>query len=152
MPKRLSDAFGQHSIAIQAEQLSFSEALEQAVDLLVQDQRVTQDYKGQVMANLEELGPYFVVAPGIALAHARPSEAVLETGFSLLKLDRGVESGSANDPVRLLFAFCAVDADSHIELLGEFAEMISAPGKVKSLLNSSAIGVIRALLVDQPVR
>ena len=152
MPRRLSDAFGQHSIAFQAEQLSFSQAVEQAVALLVQDQRVTSDYKDQVIKNLEDLGPYFVVAPGIALAHAGPSEAVLQTGFSLLKLDRGVESGSANDPVRLVFAFCAVNADSHIELLGEFAEMISAPGKVKSLLNSSAIGVIRALLVDQPVR
>jgi PTS system ascorbate-specific IIA component len=91
------------------------------------------------------LGPYFVIAPGIALAHAAPSRACLETGFALLRLDQPVFSGSSNDPVRLLFAFCAVDSSSHIELLGEFSRTMSEPEKVNLLLNASDVTQIRNL-------
>lgn len=142
----LGKAFGPNSIALTSEQLSFQEAVERAVGLLELDNRVSSSYRLEVLASLEKLGPYFVVAPGIALAHAAPSESVREIGFSLLHLGAGVRSGSNNDPVRLLFAFCTPNPDDHIELLGEFANFVSEPGKVNLLLNASAESVIRSLL------
>jgi PTS system ascorbate-specific IIA component len=126
--------------------LDFEAAVSQAVDLLVLDGKANQGYVAAVLDSLRELGPYFVIAPGIAIAHARPSHAVLEAGFSLLHLSSGVVSGSQNDPVHLLFAFCSPDADSHIELLAQFAESISTPGKIELLMNASAESVIRSLL------
>ena len=142
----LANSFGPNSIALTSEQLQFEAAVTQAVELLVQDGRATETYVREVVQSLRELGPYFVVAPGIAIAHARPSQAVLEVGFSLLHSSLGVQSGSQNDPVHLLFAFCSPDANSHIELLGQFAESISVPGKVELLKNASAESVIRSLL------
>lgn len=142
----LGKAFGPNSIALTSEQLSFQEAVERAVGLLELDNRVSSSYRLEVLASLEKLGPYFVVAPGIALAHAAPSKSVREIGFSLLHLGAGVRSGSNNDPVRLLFAFCTPNPDDHIELLGEFANFVSEPGKVNLLLNASAESVIRSLL------
>lgn len=142
----LAKAFGPNSIALMKEQLTFEAAVDRAVQLLELDGRVTQGYRVEVLESLAKLGPYFVVAPGIALAHAAPSESVLEIGFSLLRLDPGVISGSSNDPVRLLFAFCTPTPDDHIELLGEFANFVSEPGKVNLLLNASAESAIRSLL------
>jgi mannitol/fructose-specific phosphotransferase system IIA component (Ntr-type) len=142
----LAKAFGPNSIALIEEQLSFTEAVDRAVQLLELDGRITPSYRVEVLESLAKLGPYFVVAPGIALAHAAPSASVAEIGFSLLRLDHGVISGSNNDPVRLLFAFCTPTPDDHIELLGEFANFISEPGKVNLLLNASAESVIRSLL------
>lgn len=142
----LADSFGPNSIAIVSERLQFDVAVQRATELLVLDQKATTDYVQEVLQNLRELGPYFVVAPGIALAHAKPSASVSEAGFSLLKLDSGSESGSVNDPVQLLFAFCSPSANSHIELLGDFASIMSEPEKVNLLLNASAESVIRDLL------
>ena len=142
----LASSFGPNSIALITAQLEFEAAVSQAVELLVLDGRATSRYVDEVLQSLRELGPYFVVAPGIAIAHARPSESVIEVGFSLLHLSSGVTSGSENDPVHLLFAFCSSDADSHIELLGQFAESISTPGKIERLMNASAESVIRSLL------
>jgi mannitol/fructose-specific phosphotransferase system IIA component (Ntr-type) len=142
----LANAFGPNSIALETEQLEFQAAVKKAVELLVLDGRATAGYIDEVLQSLQNLGPYFVVAPGIALAHAAPSESVLEVGFSLLHLSAGVISGSDNDPVRLLFAFCSPNADAHIELLGTFAQTISSPGKINLLLNASAGSVIRSLL------
>jgi mannitol/fructose-specific phosphotransferase system IIA component (Ntr-type) len=142
----LDSAFAKNSIAIETNRLNWLAALEKAVGLLEASGRTTDQYLEQVMAQNAALGPYFVVAPGIAIAHAAPSKAVLETGLALLKLEKPVASGSANDPVSLLFAFCSVDAETHISLLGDFAELMSTPGKINSLLNASAVGEIRKIL------
>lgn len=142
----LSKAFGPSSIVLLDEELEFTQACRIATELLVQDGKAKQSYVTEVLANLAELGPYFVIAPGVALVHAKPSESVIEVGFSLLHLTPGAIAGSENDPVRLVFAFCSMDADSHIELLGEFADSLSTPGKMNLLLNASAESVIRSLL------
>jgi mannitol/fructose-specific phosphotransferase system IIA component (Ntr-type) len=57
-----------------------------------------------------------------------------------------VVSGSANDPVSLLFAFCAVDSTSHISLLSQFAQVMSNAGNVNSLLIESNLTIVRNLL------
>ena len=144
----ISEAFGPGSIHIATEKISWLEALDQSISLLVRSGRVTDAYLPQVLDSAMKLGPYFVVAPGIAIAHAAPSNAVLETGFALLKLEKPVASGSMNDPVSLLFSFASIDADSHIELLSSFAGLMSTPGKINLLLNASAIGEIRDILSD----
>lgn len=142
----LAKAFGPNSIAISQSNLSWEQALCEAVGLLEKDRRVEKEYLNQVLSANRELGPYFVVAPGIAIAHAAPSKAVLTTGFALLRLDVPVSSGSLNDPVRLLFAFAAVDAESHIDLLSEFAVLMSNPANVNILLNEPNLTNIRNLL------
>jgi PTS system ascorbate-specific IIA component len=121
-------------------------ALTKAVALLEADLRVTSEYLVEVLAANQKLGPYFVIAPGIAIAHAAPGVGVLETGMALLRLEQPVVSGSNNDPVRLVFAFCSVDADSHVELLASFARVMTSEGKISSLLNEPNLSVVRNLL------
>ena len=142
----LAQAFGPNSIAHHEEVTDWEGALRKAVALLESDQRVTSEYLVEVLALNQKLGPYFVVAPGIAIAHAGPGVGVLETGMALLRLAEPVVSGSNNDPVRLVFAFCAVDSDSHVELLGSFAQVMSAEGNVNKLLNEADLTNIRNLL------
>jgi PTS system ascorbate-specific IIA component len=142
----LAQAFGPNSIAHHLEVTDWEGALSKAVALLEADLRVTSEYLAEVLASNQKLGPYFVVAPGIAIAHAAPGIGVLETGMALLRLEEPVVSGSNNDPVRLVFAFCAVDSDSHVELLASFAQVMSAKGNMNRLLNEPNLTVIRNLL------
>ncbi len=142
----LASAFGPNSISLHPTAFDFETAVSVAVHSLITDQKALPGYLNSVLLSLRELGPYFVIAPGIALAHAKPSGDVLEVGFSLAKFQTPIHSGSSNDPVSLVFAFCAVDSTSHIELLGEFASWLSSPGIVNSLQNASAESVIRSLL------
>lgn len=142
----LASAFGSNSISLHHKTSDFESAVSLAVQNLVADKRALPEYLDEVLGNLKTLGPYFVIAPGIALAHAKPSASVLEVGLSLARFEQPLLSGSSNDPVSLVFAFCAVDSSSHIELLGEFANWLSTPGIVNSLQNASAESVIRSLL------
>lgn len=144
---KLLDAFGPGAIATGESPADWREAVAFAGDLLVASGRVTVDYTAQMIAAVEKFGPYIVIAPGIALAHARTGESVLGTGLALLVLATPVEFGNAaNDPVRLVFALSAVDHDSHIEVMSQLASALTDPRIVNSLLNASEPGAIRRIL------
>ena len=139
--------FSPDAIAIREQVPSFLAAITESAGLLVAAGLATSDYVQAVVANFEKLGPYFVVAPGIAIAHAAPSADVLRAGMSLLKLNQPVVSGSkTNDPVSLVFTLCTPDSEQHIEALGDFALLMSDSATVNSLLNASAKSVICEIL------
>jgi ascorbate PTS system EIIA or EIIAB component len=139
--------FSSNSIAIREKAPSFLAAIQDSAELLSEAGFTTSDYVHRVLANLETLGPYFVVAPGIAIAHAAPGSDVLKPGMSLLKLNQPVLSGAKeNDPVSLIFSLCTPDPEQHVEALGNFAQLMSDPGVVNSLLNASAKSVIWEIL------
>jgi PTS system ascorbate-specific IIA component len=88
-----------------------------------------------------------VVAPGIALAHGRPSASVLETGLSLVTLSTPIEFGSqSNDPVSLVIGLAAKDHDSHIDLMAALSQLLMDEEKVTILLNATKEAEVRAYL------
>jgi ascorbate PTS system EIIA or EIIAB component len=135
------------AIAISDRAESFERALKASAQLLVAAGHAKAPYVDRVLDGYQKLGPYFVVAPKIAIAHASPGEDVLTPGLSLLKLHEGIASGVIqNDPVQLIFSLCTPDRDQHIELLGDFALLMSDKSIVNSLLNASAESVIWEIL------
>ena len=149
MSRRLAEAFAPGSVAAQVAAVDWRAATRVAGELLVASGRTTPAYTQDIIQMLEELGPYQVIAPGIALVHARPSEAVLTTGLSLAVLEHPVEFGSkANDPVRLVFGLAAQHHDSHIEVLAEIANKLSNERFVNSLLTIHSESDFHRLLAD----
>ena len=143
----LADAFGEGSILIKESVDNRSAAIEIAGDLLVRSGRAKASYVASMLEAVERFGPYIVIAPGIALAHGKPSEDVIETGLSLLVLKQAIEfQHSQNDPVQLVFGLAATDHESHIETMAELAEVLSDQQWVNSLLTSSDSEQIRLLL------
>jgi PTS system ascorbate-specific IIA component len=143
---KLAEAFGENSIRVLAAALDREHAIELAGALLVASGRVTPEYTTAMVEVLDTHGPYFVIAPGIALAHAKPAETVLATGLSLVTLAEPIVFGNdANDPVKLVFGLCAVDHDSHIQMLGELSTLLSNNESVNILLNAGDTEQIRSL-------
>ena len=143
---RLSEAFADHSIRVKAAALDREHAIELVGQLLVASGRTTPDYTDAMVQVLDSHGPYFVIAPGIALAHAKPAEHVLTTGLSLLTLAEPIMFGNeANDPVELVFGLCATDHDSHIDILAELSTLLSDNDAVNILLNAGDPEQIRSL-------
>lgn len=142
----LAEAFGENSIRVLAAALDREHAIELAGDLLVASGRVTPEYTAQMVEVLETHGPYFVIAPGIALAHAKPSDAVMNTGLSLITLAEPIEFGhQSNDPVRLVIGMSAVDHDSHLSMLAELSALLSDVETVNILLNAVDTEHIRSI-------
>ena len=142
----LATAFGENSIRVLAVALDREHAVQLSGDLLVSSGRVTPEYSTAMVEVLETHGPYFVIAPGIALAHAKVSDAVISTGLSLVTLAEPVVfENEANDPVKLIIGMSAIDHDSHLEMLKELSFLLSDVQTVNSLLNAVDTEQIREL-------
>lgn len=126
---------------------SFKDAVVEATSLLVTNNFVRQGYVAAVLANLENLGPYFAVAPEIAIAHSAPSDLVIAPGLALVKLNQSVLTGhQLHSQARLIFALATPDPTAHLELMGELASKLSDSNLVNSMLNASATSVIWEIL------
>lgn len=115
---KLSDSLAQNNaILLQAEAADWRQAVRLGVDLLVAAGVVEPRYFQAILDGVAQHGPYFVLAPGLAMPHGRPEEGVLKTGFALVTLKTPVCFGDAeNDPIDILITLAAVDAQVHQEV------------------------------------
>lgn len=122
---------------------TWEEAVRKAGELLVVRGSVTSAYIEGMVQAVKELGPYIVIAPGIALAHTQPGESVLRDDLVLATLAEPVSFGhSVNDPVTLVFALCARDAHAHILALQSLAEALLDDTYVRMLNEAENIDAL----------
>ena len=117
---------------------TWQEAIRASGELLVAADFAEPRYIDAMIETTIELGPYCAIAPGIAIPHARPEAGVKGNGFSAITLAEPVEFGNLdNDPIFLVMAFCALDHDSHIELLRLMAKAISQDGFIEGVIQTT---------------
>ncbi|MER5888193.1 PTS sugar transporter subunit IIA [Streptomyces sp. NPDC001941] len=143
----LSDLLPVDAIRLDVAADSWREAVEAAGALMVATGAATDAYTGEMVRNVEENGPYIVIAPGFALAHARPSPAVLRTGMSWVRLARPVAFGhETNDPVGLVVGLAAKDAAEHTAAMGALARLLADPEAERALRAATGPDEVHALL------
>lgn len=128
------------NIQLNAKANNWREAIQVAGKLLEDSHYITPSYTDEMIQAVEEIGPYIVVAPYIAFAHSRPSEAVLKTGISVATLEQPVVfNHEENDPVKIIFGLCATDKTAHIEMLSELCEFLDNDNAVSDIYDSKTI-------------
>lgn len=105
----------------------WKEAVRKAGGILEKNRLTEKSYTESMITAVEEMGPYMVIMPGIAFAHARPGEEVLDDCLSLITLDKPVEFGhKTNDPVDIVFAIGAKSSDNHIGFIQDLADILDS--------------------------
>lgn len=118
----LSNYIKQNQIKLQITAENWKEAVFKCGEILVKNKICELRYIDAMINVVERLGPYMVIAPGIALAHARPEDGALRVGMSIVSLKTPVNFGSRiNDPVELVIGFTGIDTQSHIGMLKDLA-------------------------------
>lgn len=145
--RRLSRLLAAEVIRIGGTAKDWQAAVRLAGDGLVASGATTAAYTNEMVATVEQLGPYIVIAPGIALAHARPSPAVRRAAISLVTLVKPVEFGhSENDPVRIVIGLSAVDEEGHVTALSTLAEFLSDETRRQALVSASDAGEVARMV------
>lgn len=130
----LGSALDSRSVSVGAEAGDWRSAVETSGRLLAASGAVEERYVEAMVRMVEELGAYAVIAPGVAIPHARPEDGAKKVGLSLAILSEPVEFGSReNDPVDLVFGFSTTDADAHVELLQSLADFIEDSENLEAL-------------------
>lgn len=124
------------------------EAIRLAARPLVRAGYIEEAYIAAMERVADEFGPYFVLAPGVALAHARPEGHVNRSGISLCRLAGPVPFGhEENDPVWLVVVLAGSTDDSHLGLLSCLARFLGdseSLGKVRHAGSARAVAEVLA--------
>lgn len=99
----------------------WEEAIRAAGKVLEEAGSITSSYTDAMIGAVKELGPYMVIMPGFAIAHAAPSEAVLREDLALITLAAPVTFGCPNDPVSVILCVACTDRESHVRALQRVA-------------------------------
>ena len=105
---------------------SWEDAVQFSAEPLLKGGEIKQSYIDGMIESVKEHGPYIVIAPNIALPHARPETGSVKIGYSVTKLNKPVsflDDGSAD--AQLFIALSCVDPETHLEMLQAIVMILS---------------------------
>lgn len=145
----LKDVLQKDGIRLRVRVKDWEEAVRLGGGILLQSGCVEKSYIEAMVSTVKELGPYIVIAPGIAMPHSRPENGVNKIGMSLITLEEGVNFGHQNfDPVRIVISLCAIDHSSHLKALAQLTEFLSNEKVVEQLLETDEVELIVRLIEE----
>lgn len=130
----LTDYLTEDSIDLDAAVKTPEEAIIDAGQMLVQQQRVKQAYVQAMIDSYHNLGPYIVIAPNIAMPHAAPGNYVICPCISFIRLSQPIcFHHPTNDPVQFIFAVGSSSGHGHIEMLKDLSSFLMSPKNLNML-------------------
>lgn len=130
-------------IQLEGEVSSWEEAIIKSSKPLLEEGFIEQSYVDAMIDSVKEHGPYIVIAPNIALPHARPEAGSKKVGFSVLRLDKPVAFSDQDDhKARLFIALSCVDSTTHLEILQSIVTILSDEEKHDEIFNAETIDEI----------
>lgn len=106
-------------------------------------------YLESIFKNVEKNGPYFVIAPEIAIPHSRPEDGVNDVAISIVTLKTPINfNHEDNDPVKIVIALAAKDGKTHIELMKQVAQILFDDTNIESIKNSSNNEELKSCLLN----
>ena len=124
----MEELIERENVAVHVTAADWKDAIQKAGELLVNSGKISRQYIDEMILSVEKMGPYIVLAPKFALAHAAPSEAVMQTSAPIITLESPVRFGSPNDPVEVVLCLACIDRTSHINELKKVAGQLMKDG------------------------
>ncbi|RFA36999.1 hypothetical protein CAI16_02675 [Virgibacillus dokdonensis] len=135
----LIEVLNENLIITQSDVQDRDSAVKLSGELLLKNDLIKRDYIEAMVNNVHENGTYIVIAPGIAMPHARPEYGAKEIGFSIVTLKDPIAFGHrTNDPVRIVIGFCAIDHETHLTALSELVGVLNQEEKLTAILNAES--------------
>ena len=136
------------AIAVDVEVQDWKAAVKVGTDLLVAAGTIEPRYCDEIIRSTEELGPYYLLAPGLAMPHARPEAGVIHNSFSLVTLKNAVNFGDPdNDPIDILITLAATDAKTqNEEAIVQVVTIFDDDATVAALREATTVEQVRTIL------
>jgi len=129
------DLLDQENVIIREAAADWKDAIRISVKPLEERGFVEPEYKEAIIANVEALGAYIVIAPHVALPHARPEQGVIKSQLAVTLFRKGVKFENKETPVKLFIVLAAENNDSHLETLVMLSEILKDEGNVEKMIS-----------------
>lgn len=131
---RFRDAINLDHIVVVDKVPTWQHAIQLASNSLIQANRIEQSYVQAMIDSVNQYGPYIIITPKVALAHAIPNDNVHSLSLSLLKLAQPVLIDE--EAVQIFIVLAPVDERSHLGILKDIMLLFNDKVFVKALFEA----------------
>ena len=145
----LQDLLSEDNVSFHYPAETWEDVIRHGGQLMVDAGFIEPTYTEAMIDVVRDMGPYIVLAPGLAMPHARPEMGAKQVGAALVTLEKPIDFGSPeNDPVSVAVFLCAPNKDEHIQLLTDIATLFEDEEFLDAAVNFESIEDVQAFLAE----
>lgn len=119
---------------------SWEEGIRLSAAPLLKEGYIKESYVEGMIRSVKEHGPYIVIAPNIAIPHARPEMGSVKVGFCFTKVEKPISfTNDEENKATLLITLSCVNADQHMEMLQGIVTVLSDMDKQQQLFDARTV-------------
>lgn len=145
----LQDLLSEDNVSFRYPAETWEDVIRHGGQLMVDAGFTELTYTEAMIDVVRDMGPYIVLAPGLAMPHARPEMGAKQVGAALVTLEKPIDFGSPeNDPVSVAIFLCAPNKDEHIQLLTDIATLFEDEEFLDAAVNFESIEDVQSFLAE----
>ena len=145
----LQDLLSEDNVSFRYPAETWEDVIRHGGQLMVDAGFTEPTYTEAMIDVVRDMGPYIVLAPGLAMPHARPEMGAKQVGAALVTLEKPIDFGSPeNDPVSVAVFLCAPNKEEHIQLLTDIATLFEDEEFLDAAVNFESIEDVQAFLAE----
>jgi len=145
----LQDLLSEDNVSFRYPAETWEDVIRHGGQLMVDAGFTDPTYTEAMIDVVRDMGPYIVLAPGLAMPHARPEMGTKQVGAALVTLEKPIDFGSPeNDPVSVAIFLCAPNKDEHIQLLTDIATLFEDEEFLDAAVNFESIEDVQSFLAE----
>lgn len=145
----LQDLLSEDNVSFHYPAETWEDVIRHGGQLMVDAGFTEPTYTEAMIDVVRDMGPYIVLAPGLAMPHARPEMGAKQVGTALVTLEKPIDFGSPeNDPVSVAVFLCAPNKEEHIQLLTDIATLFEDGEFLDAAVNFESIEDVQAFLSE----
>ena len=145
----LQDLLSEDNVSFRYPAETWEDVIRHGGQLMVDAGFTNPTYTEAMIDVVRDMGPYIVLAPGLAMPHARPEMGAKQVGTALVTLEKPIDFGSPeNDPVSVAVFLCAPNKDEHIQLLTDIATLFEDEEFLDAAVNFESLEDVQSFLAE----
>lgn len=149
----LEELISRNRVIFKEKAVDWEDAIRASAAVLVEQGAIDDRYVKAMIDNVHEHGPYIVIAPNLAIPHARGDVGVHETAIAMMKLAEPVCFGDTPDlDAKLFFVIASVGADAHVPMLQSLIMELSDESILNGLMDAGCMTDVEHVLSSAPPR
>lgn len=146
---KLTDSLVENnSVLIGQEADSWEEAVKLGTDILVKSGAIENRYYDEIVKITKEIGPYYLLMPGVAMPHSRPDAGVYKDCFGITILNKPVKFGEdESEYAQILLTLAATSSDAHAEVaIPQIMQLLEDEENVDRLISAKSIEEVLTII------
>lgn len=134
-------------IQLDVEAADWRTAIRKSAQPLLENGYIEERYIEAMIRNVEENGPYFVIAEGFAVPHEAVDQGCLKTGMNLIRLKTSVELDDEEKiPVKFLCCLSAQDHKMHLRAFFNLVNLLKDAAFREALCKAESVQEISEII------